>query len=280
VSERIDVSIESKQPEAPSGKRHPNTCPVCESHYRDDELQDALWVCGQCGHHFAMPARARVEQLADAGSWQEEAAEIRSDDPLGFFDLRPYSERLVEAELNTGLGEAIVVGQATLGGHACELAVMDFAFMGGSMGSAVGEKFSRACDAAAERVVPLVTVSASGGARMQEGILALMQLPKTVAALEDLRDAGCATISVMAHPTTGGVLASFATLADVLLAEPGALMSFAGPRVVQQVTREKLPADFGLAESNLRLGHVDAVVPRPELPAVLTKLLGLFADAR
>jgi acetyl-CoA carboxylase carboxyl transferase subunit beta len=280
VSERIDVSIESKQPEAPSGKRHPNTCPVCESHYRDDELQDALWVCGQCGHHFAMPARARVEQLADAGSWQEEAAEIRSDDPLGFFDLRPYSERLVEAELNTGLGEAIVVGQATLGGHACELAVMDFAFMGGSMGSAVGEKFSRACDAAAERVVPLVTVSASGGARMQEGILALMQLPKTVAALEDLRDAGCATISVMAHPTTGGVLASFATLADVLLAEPGALMSFAGPRVVQQVPREKLPDDFGLAESNLRLGHVDAVVPRPDLPAVLTKLLELFADAR
>ena len=276
MSERIDVSIEAKQPDAPSGKRHPNTCPVCESHYRDDELVDALWVCAQCDHHFNMPARARVEHLADEGSWQEEAAEIRSDDPLGFFDLRPYSERLVEAELNTGLGEAIVVGQASVGGHACELAVMDFAFMGGSMGSAVGEKFSRACDSAAERGVPLVSISASGGARMLEGILALMQLPKTVAALEDLRDAGCATISVMAHPTTGGVLASFATLGDVLLAEPGALMSFAGPRVVQQVTREKLSDDFGLAESNLRLGHVDAVVPRSELRGVLTRLLGLF----
>jgi acetyl-CoA carboxylase carboxyl transferase beta subunit len=280
VSERIDVSIESKQPESPSGKRHPNTCPGCESHYRDDELRDALWVCGHCGHHFPMPARARVEHLVDEGTWQEEAAEIRSDDPLHFFDLRPYSERLVEAELNTGLGEAIVVGQASIGGHPIELAVMDFAFLGGSMGSAVGEKFSRACDGAAERGVPLVSVSASGGARMQEGILALMQLPKTVAALEDLRDAGCATISVMAHPTTGGVLASFATLGDVLLAEPGALMSFAGPRVVQQTTREKLPEDFGLAESNLHLGHVDAVVPRPELPSVLTRLLGLFADGR
>ena len=280
MSERIDVSIESKQPESPSGKPHPNTCPRCESHYRDDELREALWVCGHCGHHFPMPARARVEQLADEGTWQEEAAEIRSDDPLGFFDLRPYSERLVEAELNTGLGEAIVVGQASIGGHACELAVMDFAFMGGSMGSAVGEKFSRACDSALERSVPLVSVSASGGARMQEGILSLMQLPKTVSAVEDLHDAGCPFISVMTHPTTAGVLASFATLGDVLLAEPGALMIFAGPRVVQQTTREKLPEDFALSESNFRLGHVDAVVARPELPAVLTRLLGLFADGR
>jgi acetyl-CoA carboxylase carboxyl transferase beta subunit len=280
VSERIDVSIESKQPESSSGKRHPNTCPGCESHYRDDELREALWVCGHCGHHFPMPARARVEQLADEGTWQEEAGEIRSDDPLTFFDVRPYSERLVEAELNTGLGEAIVVGQAAIGGHACSLAVMDFAFMGGSMGSAVGEKFSRACDSAAERRVPLVSVSASGGARMQEGILSLMQLPKTVAAVEDLHDAGCPYISVMTHPTTAGVLASFATLGDVLLAEPGALLIFAGPRVVQQTTRERLPDDFALSESNFRLGHVDAVVPRPELPAVLTRLLGLFADAR
>ena len=280
MSERIDVSIESKQPESPAGKRHPNTCPGCESHYRDDELREAHWVCGQCGHHFPMPARARIEHLADEGTWQEEAAEIRSDDPLRFFDLRPYSERLVEAELNTGLGEAIVVGQASIGGHPVQLAVMDFAFMGGSMGSAVGEKFSRACDGAAERGVPLVSVSASGGARMQEGILSLMQLPKTVAAVEELRDSGSPFISVMTHPTTAGVLASFATLGDVLLAEPGALMIFAGPRVVQQTTREKLPEDFARAESNFRLGHVDAVVPRPELPTVLTRLLRLFADGR
>jgi acetyl-CoA carboxylase carboxyl transferase beta subunit len=279
VSERIDVSIESKQPAPPTdGTRHPNTCPRCNSHYRDDELQAALWVCAQCGHHFPMPARARVDHLADEGSWVEEAAEVRSDDPLGFFDLRPYSERLVEAELKTGLGEAILVGQCAIGGHACELAVMDFAFMGGSMGSAVGEKFSRACDSAVERSVPLVSISASGGARMQEGILSLMQLPKTVAAVEDLRDARSPFISVMTHPTTAGVLASFATLGDVTLAEPGALMLFAGPRVVQQTTREKLPDDFGLSESNLRLGHVDAVVERPGLPFVLARLLGLFAN--
>ena len=153
---------------------------------------------------------------------------------------------------------------------------MDFSFMGGSMGSVVGEKFSRACDSAAERGVPLISVTGSGGARMQEGILALMQLPKTVAAVEDLHDAGQAMISVMAHPTTGGVLASFATLGDVLLAEPGALMSFAGPRVVQQLTREKLPEDFGLAEQNLRFGNLDAIVPRPELRPTLARLLRLF----
>jgi acetyl-CoA carboxylase carboxyl transferase subunit beta len=278
---RIDVSIEHKQAVAgPEGKRHPNTCPSCASHYRDDELERSFWVCGHCGHHFPMRARARIEHLTDPGSFVEEAAEVRSDDPLGFFDLRPYTERLAEAEVATGLGEAIVVGAAAIGGHPCELAVMDFAFMGGSMGSACGEKFSRACDSAVGASVPLVAVSASGGARMQEGILALMQLPKTVCAVEDLRDAGCAFVSVLTHPTTAGVLASFASLGDVLIAEPGALMSFAGPRVVQQTVREKLSADFGIAESNLRLGHVDAVVPRPELPAVLTRLLGLFAHAR
>jgi len=169
-----------------------------------------------------------------------------------------------------------VIGHATIEALPCELAVMDFGFMGGSMGSVTGEKFARACESAAASGVPLVSVSASGGARMQEGILALMQLPKTVVAVEELHEARCALISVMAHPTTGGLLASFASLGDVLLAEPGALMSFAGPRVVAQTTREKLPEDFGLAEANLRFGHVDAVVPRPELRAKLAQLLRLF----
>lgn len=281
MASRIDVSIEHKRPpDAPDGKRHPNTCPSCSSHYRDDELEAAVWVCSQCGHHFPMRARARIAHLTDDGSFVEEATEVRSEDPLQFFDLRPYTERLAEAEVNTGLGEAMVIGPASIGGRPCELAVMDFAFMGGSMGSAVGEKFSRACDSAVERGVPVVSVAASGGARMQEGILALMQLPKTVCAVEDLQDAGCAMISVMAHPTTGGVLASFASLGDFLIAEPGALMSFAGPRVVQQVTREKLPDDFGLAESNYRFGHIDAVVPRPELPHVIARLLRLFGNGR
>jgi len=280
MADRVDVSIEQKDA-APqtNGKRHPNTCPKCDSHYRDDELEEALFVCGHCGHHFPVPARKRIAQLTDAETFVEEAAELRSEDPLSFFDLRPYAERLAEAELKTGLGDAMVIGQGAIDGHPCELAVMDFAFMGGSMGSVVGEKFSRACDSAIARGIPLVSVAASGGARMQEGILALMQVPKTVAAVEDLHDSRTAFISVLAHPTTGGLLASFASLGDVLLAEPGALMSFAGPRVVQQTTREKLPDDFGLAESNYRFGHLDAVVPRAELRPTLAKLLRLFANA-
>jgi len=157
--------------------------------------------------------------------------------------------------------------------------VMDFSFMGGSMGSVVGEKFARACDSASEAGVPLVSVSASGGARMQEGILALMQLPKTVCAIEELHESGGALLSVLTHPTTGGVLASFASLGDVVVAEPGALMSFAGPRVVAQTTREKLPEDFGLAESNYRFGHVDAIVPRSELRPTLSRLLRLFRES-
>src|ERR671934_1132098 len=279
-SSRIDVSIEHRGTPEPSGKRHPNTCPQCGSHYRDDELDANLWVCPHCGHHFPMKARARIASLADEGSFVEEAMDVRSEDPLRFFDLRPYSERLAEAELKTGLGEAMVIGQAQVEGNSCELAVMDFSFMGGSMGSAVGEKFSRACDSAAERRVAVVVVTASGGARMQEGILSLMQLPKTVSAVEDLKDAGGVLFTVMTHPTTAGVLASFASLGDVLVAEPNALMSFAGPRVVQQTTREKLPEDFGLSDSNYRFGHVDAVVPRPELRDTVARLVRLFSDAR
>jgi acetyl-CoA carboxylase carboxyl transferase subunit beta len=273
---RIDVTVEQVQPPSVD-KQHPNTCPSCGSHYRTDELEASLYVCGQCGHHFPMPARARIAWLADPGSFVEEATDVRSADPLAFFDLRPYVERLTEAELNTGLGEAIVVGSGTLDGHGVELAVMDFAFLGGSMGSAVGERYVRACETAAERHTPLISVAASGGARMQEGILSLMQLPKTVCALEDLHDAGVPVFSILAHPTTGGVLASFAALGDVTVAEPGALIAFAGPRVVQETTREKLPEDFGRAEQNLRFGHLDAVLPRSEQRLYLARLLRLFA---
>jgi len=279
---RIDVSIEHKnRPESSDGDRkHPNTCPSCGSHYRDDELKANLGVCQQCGYHYPVGARDRIAQLADQGTFREEASELRSEDPLGFFDLRPYPERLAEAEVSTGLGDAMVIGSAAIDREPCQLAVMDFSFMGGSMGSVVGEKLARAVDSAVERRVPLVSVTASGGARMQEGILSLMQLPKTVCAVEDLHDSGGTLISVMAHPTTAGVLASFASLGDVLVAEPGALLSFTGPRVVQQTTREKLPEDFGLAESNFRYGHVDEIVPRPELRPTLGKLLRLFANGR
>jgi acetyl-CoA carboxylase carboxyl transferase subunit beta len=277
---RVDVEIESKQAtEASTNESHPNTCPGCGSHYRDDELSATLRVCPQCGHHFPVRARERIEQVADPGTFSEEAEELRSADILEFFDLRPYPERLAEAEIATGLGDAMVIGSAEIEGRECRLAVMDFAFMGGSMGSVVGEKFGLACDSAADAGLPLVSISASGGARMQEGILALMQLPKTVCAIEELHEAGGALVSVLTHPTTGGVLASFASLGDVVLAEPGALMSFAGPRVVAQTTREKLPDDFGLAESNFRFGHLDAIVPRVELRPTLAKLLRLFGPS-
>jgi acetyl-CoA carboxylase carboxyl transferase subunit beta len=280
LSERIDVSIEHKHAPADGGRPHPNTCPDCGSHYREDELASHLNVCPHCGHHFPVHALERIRQLTDEDSFVEEAAELRSDDPLDFFDLRPYTERLAEAELSTGLGEAIVIGRAAIEEQPCQIGVMEFGFMGGSMGRVVGEKFARACEGAAERSVPLVSVTTTGGARMQEGILSLMQLPRTVCAVEDLRDAGGTLISVMAHPTTAGVLASFASLGDVLLAEPGALLSFTGPRVVQQTTREKLPDDFGRAESNFRHGHIDAIVPRPELRPTVGRLLRLFADGR
>jgi acetyl-CoA carboxylase carboxyl transferase subunit beta len=279
---RIDVSIEHKGAPlatAEEGKKSPNTCPSCGSHYRDDELDRHQGVCPQCGHHFPLTARERIEQLTDPRSFSEEEADLRSTDPLGFFDLRAYTERLAEAELKTGQGDAILIGRAEIETEPCQLSVMDFAFMGGSMGSVVGEKFVRACERAVERKVPLVSVTASGGARMQEGILSLMQLPKTVCAVEDLHDARCALINIFAHPTTAGVLASFASLGDVTLAEPGALISFTGPRVVQQTTREKLPDDFGLAESNLRFGHVDAIVPRAQLRMYVGRLLRLFGNA-
>ncbi|HSG13976.1 MAG TPA: acetyl-CoA carboxylase, carboxyltransferase subunit beta [Gaiellaceae bacterium] len=276
---RVDVEVESKRQEEPSGKTHPNSCPGCGSHYRDEELERTLRVCPQCGHHFPVLGRERVRQLADEGSFEEEDAELRSADPLGFFDLRPYSERLAEAEMATGLGDAIVCGAAKVEGETCRLAVMDFSFMGGSMGSVVGEKFVRACERSAQTGVPLVSVSSSGGARMQEGILALMQLPKTVCAIDELHEAGGVLISVLTHPTTGGVLASFASLGDVVVAEPGALMSFAGPRVVAQTTREKLPDDFGRAESNYRYGHLDAIVARDSLRPTIARLLRLFGKA-
>ncbi len=281
MASRIDVSIEDRR-ERPAGaerERDSNTCPRCHSHYRDDELGPHLRVCPQCGYHFPVHVRERIAQLADGGTFVEADADLRSADPLGFFDLKAYTERLAEAEVATGLGDAIIAGAASIERRQCELAVMDFAFMGGSMGSTVGEKFSRACDRAGERGTPLVCITASGGARMQEGILSLMQMPKTVCAVDALRDARRPLITVMTHPTTAGVLASFASLGDVIVAEPGALLAFTGPRVVQQTTREKLPADFGLAEQNLRFGHLDAILPRPHLRPYLGRVLSLFADA-
>ena len=269
------VGDDAGQPEA--APRTANTCPRCDSHYREEEMVANLRVCAHCGYHFPVTARERVVQLVDEGTWSEIARDLRSDDPLGFVDTKPYPERLAEAERKTGLHDAMLVGAAEIGGLPVALAVMDFTFLGGSMGSVVGDKVFRAAELALERRMPLVTVSSSGGARMQEGVLALMQMAKTVAAVDELRDAGRPYVSVLAHPTTGGVAASFAALGDVVVAEPGALLSFSGPRVVRQTTREDVPDDFGLAESNYRHGHVDLIVPRPELRDTVARLVWLLA---
>jgi acetyl-CoA carboxylase carboxyl transferase subunit beta len=279
--ENIQVEVEreeSPREQPPARERlHPNTCPVCKSHYREDELRAVLRVCTVCGHHFPVGAEERVEQLADPGSFRHLADDLRSADPLAFTDLRPYTERLSEAEVATGLGDALIAGTATIAGMPCVLCTMDFAFMGGSMGSVVGEVFTRASDVAAERGIPLVSVTSSGGARMQENILALMQMAKTVCAVDLLQESGVPYISVVAHPTTGGVIASFAALGDFVVSEPGALLSFAGPRVVQETTRETLPPDFGRAESSLEHGLIDAVITRHELKATLGQILRLCA---
>ena len=238
----VDVSIERKDEPAPAdGKRHPNTCPSCGSHYRDEELRAALRVCSQCGHHFPMPARERIDYLADPGSFEEEAADVRSADPLEFFDLRPYRERLAEAERADGTrrgdrhrpGDARPARLRAL----CHGLLVPRRLDGQRRRREARPRLRERCGATGAAHLRYGV----GGARMQEGILSLMQLPKTVCAVEDLHEAGGALISVMAHPTTAGVLASFASLGDVIVAEPKALLSFTGPRVVQQTTREKLP---------------------------------------
>jgi acetyl-CoA carboxylase carboxyl transferase subunit beta len=248
------------------------SCPRCQSHYRPEEMRRNLGVCVSCGHHFAVGAHERLDQLAEGGPWRELWPELRASDPLQFVDLQPYPDRVERAEAAGGT-EALVVGELAIGGFDALAAIMDFSYLGGSMGSVVGEKFARACDRCVERGLPLVTITASGGARMQEGVIALMQMAKTIVALDAMRDAGLPVIVVLVHPTTGGVWASFASVGDVTFAEPGALIAFSGPRVIEQTTRETLPPEFGRAETQLQNGQVDAVVDRRELAARIAKVL-------
>jgi acetyl-CoA carboxylase carboxyl transferase subunit beta len=251
-------------------------CPTCRAEADPAEVRKNLSVCPACGHHLRIGARERIAQLADEGSFFERWNHLRTLDPLDFHDLEPYPERVREAQAASGLTEAIVAGTATVDGVPCMLAVMDFGFMGGSMGSVVGEKLWRAAEAAADAALPLVAVASSGGARMQEGALSLMQMAKTTCAVDVLNDARVPFVAIMADPCTGGVVASFVSLADICIAEPGALLYFSGPRVIEQTTREQLPPDFGTAERNLELGHVDAVVPRSELKDKLARYLRLL----
>ena len=240
-------------------------CPDCNEMLFNKQLARNMNVCPKCEHHFRIAARERIEQLVDKGSFEEMDADVTSGDPLAFVDSRPYPQRLEAARAKSGSREAVICGTARIGREPVELAVMDFEFIGGSMGSAVGEKITRAAERALTARLPLVVVCASGGARMQEGALALMQMAKIVGALSRLGDAGVPYVSVLSDPTTGGVLASFGSLGDLVLAEPKALIGFSGARVTDQTIGERLPAGFQRAEFVLAHGFVDQIVPRAQL---------------
>jgi len=252
------------------------TCTSCKFSISKEALKKNYNVCPECEYHYPVDAITRVNQVADNKSFSEIYPEITSSDPLKFFDLKSYKERLFESKIKTGLNEAIIAGKAKIDGFDVILAVMDFRFMGGSMGSAVGEKIKRSIDLAIKEKIPLIIFCASGGARMQEGILSLMQVAKTVCAVQKLQEKRIPYISVLTNPTTGGVSASFAPLADVIIAEPGALICFAGPRVIKQTIGKDLPEDFGLAETNLKNGQIDMVVSRTKLKEKLALLLKIF----
>jgi acetyl-CoA carboxylase carboxyl transferase subunit beta len=248
-------------------------CPQCGDMLFNKQLEKADRICPTCGHHFRLSAEARLEMLLDGGTFRERDAGLQSVDPLGFVDQKPYPERVATAQAQTGLRDAAVRGLGVIDGQTVSICVMDFGFMGGSMGAVVGEKVARAAeDALAERV-PLIIVSASGGARMQEGTLALMQLAKTVAVLERVRASHVPFISVMSDPTTGGVFASYAVLGDVNLAEPNALIGFAGARVAAGTIAQELPPGFQRTEFLFEHGFVDRIVHRRELRNEIAALL-------
>jgi acetyl-CoA carboxylase carboxyl transferase subunit beta len=255
-------------------------CPSCGEILYNKQLQRNDSICTKCDHHFRMDSNQYIRLIADVDSFKEFNTRLQSVDKLKFKDSKRYSDRLKEAHSKTGLYEAVRTGTCRIEGIDVVLAVMDFRFIGGSMGSAVGEKIALAVDRALEGNVPLIIVSASGGARMQEGALSLMQMAKTSARLSQLADAKLPYISILTHPTTGGVTASFSMLGDVILAEPGALIGFAGPRVIKQTIGQDLPDGFQRSEFLLQHGFVDAIVTRKEMKTRLYDLLCFFSGSR
>ena len=251
-------------------------CPGCRAALLTADLEKNDVVCPQCDHHFPVPAARRLELTLDPGSFEAADVSIESVDPLGFRDSKKYSDRLRAARRTAGGADAILVGAGRIEGQPVEVGAFVFEFMGGSMGSVVGEKVTRLYERALERRVPAIVFSASGGARMQEGVLSLMQMAKTSAALGRLREAGLPYISVLLHPTTGGVAASFAMLGDVIIAEPKALIGFAGARVIQNTIRQRLPPGFQRAEFLMDHGFLDKIVSRRDMRGTLAKLLRLL----
>ena len=264
---------------AEDGERTVNTsgifvkCPECENPLYRRELIESHQVCTHCNYHFRFPARDRLEDIFDNGEYEKLDEEVTSADPLEFVDTKPYKDRIEAAKKSSGLPEAIVSGGGKVGGHRVYAGAMDMSFIGGSMGSAVGEKITRLIERALENKAAVIIFSASGGARMQEGTLSLMQMGKISAALSMLHDAKLPFISVLTDPTTGGVTASFAMLGDVILAEPKALIGFAGPRVIEQTIRQKLPKGFQRSEFLLEHGLVDMVVDRREMRDTIIRML-------
>lgn len=253
-------------------------CFQCRELLYTRDLRTSLHVCPKCRYHFRIGAKLRIEQLCDAKSFIELDASLSSKDPLKFVDTDPYPERLAEASQKSGLNEAIVTGLCSINGHKTALGVMDFGHFGGSMGSVVGEKIARLVERAVTERLPVIMVASSGGARMQEGLLSLMQMAKTSAAFQQFSELGLLYISVLTEPTYGGVTASFAMLGDIIIAEPGARIGFAGRRVIEQTIRQKLPADFQTAEYLLKAGQVDMVVERAKLKSILSRLIAFHAE--
>ncbi len=253
-------------------------CDSCKEIVYRAEVERAGRVCPKCRYPFRINARERLASLIDEGSFEERDAGLSSQDPLGFKDTKRYRDRLRAAKEKTGFEEAVISGLARIGGFPIVVCVFEFSFMGGSMGSVVGEKIARAIELAVVKRVPLIILSASGGARMQEGILSLMQLAKTAAALQRLAEERIPYLSILTDPTTGGVTASFAMLGDIILAEPRALIGFAGPRVISETIRQPLPEGFQRSEFLLEHGQLDLVVERRELKATVRRLLAFFAD--
>jgi len=252
-------------------------CPACEQMIFHRELEKTLRVCPSCGHHMRLPAKARIAMLMDEGYATIELPAVPQD-PLHFRDQKRYVDRLKAARAETELEDAIIVAHGTIGAYRAVVAVFAFEFMGGSMGTAVGEALVAAARLAVLQQAALVVVTASGGARMQEGVLSLMQMPRTIIAVQHVKDAGLPYLVVLTDPTTGGVTASFAMLGDVHIAEPGALIGFAGARVIEQTVREKLPEGFQRAEYLHAHGMVDLVVKRAELKQTLARLIGLLTE--
>lgn len=256
-------------------------CPGCNELTYSREFERLAHVCPRCNHHFRLAATQRIDLLVDAGSFEAWDADLTAADPLGFVaDGESYREKVTRTIRKTGATESLVTGKATLQGCPIALAVAEFGFMGASMGSVFGEKLARAVERAIDEGLPVITVSASGGARMHESAFSLMQMAKTTAALARLGEARLPHIAVLVDPCYGGVTASYATVADVIIAEPGAMIGFAGPRVIEQITRQKLPAGFQTAEFLLEHGMIDLIVPRRELPGRIATLLGHYALAR